>query len=143
MGQTDAVDFPGEAHSRLFQAEAKIPIDQADGREVLDPGKAQRTQLGQDDFGNHERIGRADAGQNRSALDGGQDLVGHFPNDGVGVSIRHQPCQRPAAGHPEPARIVDHDQVDSPGFLALGAQARACAAADQRTSRSHLLVKPL
>ena len=79
VGQTDAVDFPGEAHSRLFQAEAKIPIDQADGREVLDPGKAQRTQLGQEDFGNQERIGRADAGQNRSALDGGQDLVRPFP----------------------------------------------------------------
>lgn len=66
---TSMVTFPGEAHSRLFQVQAKIPIDQADGREVLDPGKAQGAQLGQKELRDHERIGRADAGQHRSALE--------------------------------------------------------------------------
>ena len=48
MGQGDAVDFPREAHTRLFQSQAKRSIDQADGRKILDPGKAEQPQLVQE-----------------------------------------------------------------------------------------------
>ena len=50
----------------------------------------------------------------------------------VGVAVRHQPGERPAAGHAIAARVVDDDEVDAAGFFELGADAGAGAAADDR-----------
>ncbi|MET4839326.1 hypothetical protein ABIF44_008733 [Bradyrhizobium japonicum] len=60
----------------------------------------------------------------------GQHFAGHLQHDGVGVAISHQSCKRAAAGHAIAAGIVDDDEIDATGFLALGRQAGAGAAAD-------------
>ena len=55
-------------------------------------------------------------------VDHGQDLAGHLHDDRVGVAVGHQPGEAPPARHPEPARVVDDDQVDPAGLGALGAR---------------------
>src|SRR5690606_14929864 len=47
------------------------------------------------------------------------------------------------AGHPEPPRVVDDDQVDPPGLFALGGQAGTRATADDRLAALDLLPQPL
>ena len=47
------------------------------------------------------------------------------------------------AGHAVPARVVDHDHVDAASLLALGRQAGAGAAADDRLAPGRHLVKLL
>ena len=65
----------------------------------------------------------------------GSTSRGHLDDDLVGVAVGEQPGQRAAAGHPVPAGVVDDDEVDPAGLLALGRQARARAAADDRLAR--------
>ena len=54
-----------------------------------------------------------------------------------------KPASEPRPGHPELARVVDHDQIDAAGLLALGTDARPGPSADDRQTRGDLLVKPL
>ena len=98
---------------------------------VLDAGEPHLLELAEKQVADHERIGGADAGEHRSVAHRRQDLVGHLLDDRVGVAIRHQAGERAAPGHAEPARVVDDDQIDAAGLLALGADARAGAAADE------------
>src|SRR5690606_3758649 len=63
--------------------------------------------------------------------------------DVVGVAVGEQPGEGSPAGHPEPPRIVDDDQVDPPGLFALGGQAGARATADDRLAALDLLPQPL
>ena len=86
--------------------------------------------------GDHERVGAVDAGQHRRVLHHRQHLVRHLADDLVGVAVGQQARQRAAAGHAVAARVVDHDQVDAAGLLALGRQAGAGAAADDRLARA-------
>lgn len=51
---------------------------------------------------------------------------------GIGIATRHQPGKRAVSGHAEAAEVVDDDQADAAGFLALGADAGASAAPDER-----------
>ena len=134
----DHGDFLVVAHARLFQALAERAVDQADGREVLHPGEAGVADLHEEPLHDPERVGPADAREHRRVLDDGQDLAGHLHDDRVGVAVGHQPGQAPPAGHPEPARVVDDDQVDPARLGALGAQARPGAAADDRRARGDL-----
>ena len=79
-----------------------------------------------------KRIGAANAGQDRRVLDDRQHLAGHVHDDLVGVAVGHHAAEAAAAGHAKPARVVDDDQVDAAGLGALGADAGAGPAADDR-----------
>src|SRR5262249_10865096 len=81
-----------------------------------------------------ERIGPAHAGQNGGVLHERQHFAGHLDDDLVGIAVRHHARQRPTAGHAEPARVVDDDEVDSARFGTLGADAGSRAAADDRSA---------
>ena len=70
----------------------------------------------------------------------GKDLVRHLLDDLVRVAVGHQAGERTSSGHAEPARIINDDQVDATGFLALGADPRAGAATDNRQTRRDLFV---
>ncbi len=67
-----------------------------------------------------------------------QHLVRHLADDLVGVAVGEQAGERAAPGHAVAARVVDDDQVDAAGLLALGRQAGAGAAADDRPARGDL-----
>ena len=64
-----------------------------------------------------------------------QHLVRHLADDLVGVAVGEQAGERAAPGHAVAARVVDDDQVDAAGLLALGRQAGAGAAADDAAGR--------
>ncbi len=69
--------------------------------------------------------------------------MGHLADDLVGVAVGQQPGQRTAARHPVATRVVDHDQVDAAGLLALGRQAGAGAATDDELASGDLGAKPV
>ena len=46
-------------------------------------------------------------------------LAGHVEHDGVGVAVGHHAGERAAAGHAEPARVVNHQQIDAARFRHL------------------------
>ena len=83
----------------------------------------------------HERVGAVDAGEDRRVADHRQHLDGHLLHDRVGVAVGEQPGGRAAAGHAVAAGVVDDDEVDAAGLLALGREAGAGAAADDRHAR--------
>ena len=64
-----------------------------------------------------------------------QHFAGHVDDDLVGVAIGHHAAEAAAARHAKPARVVDDDEIDAAGLGALGADAGAGAAADDRLAR--------
>jgi hypothetical protein len=60
--------------------------------------------------------------------------LAHLHDDRVRVAVGHQPGERAAAGHPEAPGVVDDDEVDAAGLLALGREARAGAGADDHAA---------
>lgn len=59
----------------------------------------------------------------------------HLEYDGVRVAVGHETRERPSAGHPEPAAVVEHDDVCA-GFVdELGGEADACACAEDDSAR--------
>ena len=72
----------------------------------------------------------------------GQHLARHLEHDLVGVAVGQQAGERAAPGHAIAARVVDHDEVDAAGLLALGGQAGAGAAADDRLAAAHHAAQP-
>ena len=94
------------------------------------PGEAHRLELVEEHVHQAERVGAVDAGKHRRVLDHGQHLGRHLDHDLVGVAVGQQPRERAAAGHAVAPGVVDHDEVDAAGLLALGGQAGAGAAAD-------------
>ena len=125
--QSISCEKPMPVSSRLIAHDA---VDQTDCREILDACEPHVLELAEELVADHEWIGCTDAGQNRRVRDGRQDFVGHLLDDRVGVAVGHQAGERAAPCHPEPAGVVDHDQIDSAGLLALGADARAGTAAE-------------
>ena len=140
-GSGDQLDLQSVAHAGLLEIGAEDAVDQPDGREVLDAGKAQSLQLAEEFVGDQERVGAVDAGEDRGVADHREHLVRHFDDDVVGVAISHQPGQRAAAGHTVAPGIVDHDQVDAAGLFGLGAEAGAGAAADDGAAGGDLAVQ--
>ena len=138
MRARDHLDLEAEAHAGLLEVGAEGAVDQADGREVLHAREAEADQALQELVGDHERIGAVDAGEHRRVLDHRQHLVRHLADDLVGVAVGEQAGERAAPGHAVAARVVDDDEVDAAGLLALGRQARAGAAADQRPAGGDL-----
>ena len=59
-----------------------------------------------------------------------QHLARHVHHDLVGVAVGHQPGERAAPGHAVAAGVVDDDEVDAAGLLALRREPGAGAAAD-------------
>ena len=124
------------------------------------PAKPASAHLAQEDVHQPERVGPADAGEDRRVAHDRQHLAGHLHDDRVGVAVRHQPGERAAPGHPVAAGVVDHDQVDAARLVALGRspvpapapmirpaaveRARAASRAPRRrSSRPHVLVELL
>ena len=79
MREADDVHLELVAHARLFERLAHVAVEEADGREVLDAGEAERAQLLQEELRHDERIGAVDAGEHRRLLDDRQDLVRPSP----------------------------------------------------------------
>ena len=101
------------------------------------PEKPIALQLVEEHVHEAERIGAVDAGEHRRVLHDRQHLARHLHHDLVGVAVGHQPGERAAARHAVAAGIVDDDEVDAAGLLALGRQPRAGAAADDRLAARH------
>ena len=135
VGLADHVDLEPEAHAGLLEALAHDAVEEADGRKILDAGESHRLQLGEELRHQHEGIGAVDAGEHRRVLDHRQHLLRHVDDDLVGVAVGEQARRRAAAGHAVAAGIVDDDEVDAAGLLALGGKAGAGAAADDRHAR--------
>ena len=140
-GGPDHVDLEAVAHAGLFEGDPHAAIEQADGRKVLNAREAHGLQRGEELRHQHERVGAVDAGEHRCVLHHRQHFARHLDHDLVGVAIGEQPGRRTAARHPVAARIVDHDEIDAAGFLALGGKACAGAAADDRHAAAHHLMK--
>src|ERR1700687_4939543 len=132
VGRADHLDLEAVAHPGLLQLGADGPVEEADGGEVLHPGEAERDQPLQEVGRDHERIGAVDPREHRRPFHHREHLAGHVDHDVVRVAVGHQARQGPAASHAVPARVVDHDQVDAARLLALGGEAGARAAADDR-----------
>ena len=50
----------------------------------------------------------------------GDDLMGHIPDDLIGITVWHQAGKRPSTCHAVSAGVVNHDQIDATRFFALG-----------------------
>ena len=137
------VDFELVAHPGLFERLAHVAVEEPYRREVLDAREPHRLQLLQEEPHQDERVGAVDAGEHRRPLDHGEDLVGHLLHDLVRVAIGEQTRGAAAAGHPVAAGVVDDQEVDAPGLLALRREARAGSAADDGLAACDLLAKPL
>src|SRR5205814_216650 len=112
--------------------------DEADGREVLHAAETRRLHVAQKELHDPKRIRTADAGQDRRVVNNRQDFASHVHDDLVSVAVGHHATEAAAAGHTEPAGIVDDDQVNAAGFSTLGADARTGAAADDRLAGGDL-----
>ena len=97
---------------------------------VLHAGEAEPLSCVEEDVHQAERVGAVDAGEHGRALDHGSTSARHLDHDLVGIAIGHQPGERAAAGHAVAAGVVDDDEIDAAGLLALGGEAGAGAAAD-------------
>lgn len=71
----DHVDFQVVSHARLLEIGPELPVDEADGGEVLHAGKAQVAQLLEKGGNVAEGICAADAGDDWCVLDDGEDFI--------------------------------------------------------------------
>src|SRR5262249_12007042 len=117
--------------------------DQPDGGEVLHSTETDGLHLTQEVRHQPKWVCAADASEDRRAAGDRQYLAGHVEDNLVGVAVRHHAAETAAAGHAEPARVVDDDRVDPAGLGALGAEAGAGAAADDRPAGGNLGAKTL
>ena len=131
MSLGDHVDLKAVAHAGLLKVLAEHAVDKAHGREVLHAVEALILQLGQVLLHDAERVGAADAGENRGVLHDGQHLGAHLDDDLVRVAVGKQARERAAAGHAEAAGVVDDEDVGAAGLSRLRRDARAGADAEQ------------
>ncbi len=97
--QGDHLDLLGKGHAGLLEILAEGAVDEADGGKVLHAGKADALHLIEEDIHLAERVGGADPGQHRCALDDRQYLARHLHDDRVGIAIGHQTGKAAAPGH--------------------------------------------
>src|SRR5688572_25706114 len=117
MRRPNAIDLELVTHPGLFKVCTQCSIYKADRRKILYSGKTKLPDLLQKEVADHEWICGADAGQNRSSLDGGEDFVGHFLHDLVRIAVRHEARERTASRHAKPPGIINHNQVDARGLF--------------------------
>ena len=141
-GGGNEIDLVVVAHPRLLEICPEHAVDEADGGKVLNPGKAHVFQLAEEPIAEEEWIGAVDAGEDGRVLHGRQHFAGHVADDFVGVAVGEKPGQRAAPGHPVAAGVVDHDQIDAAGLLALGRQAGAGTGADDGKAAADLVTEP-
>ena len=110
---------------RFFQIRPKHAVDQPHRRKVLDPREAKLAQLPQKRLPQQERIGPAHPRQHRRLLHHPQNLGRHLQHNLIRAPVWHHPRHRPMPRHSEPARVINHDQVNPARFLALRRQTRA------------------
>ena len=103
VGHADHVDLRAVAHPSLLQVRPEHPVDQADGREVLDAGEADLLDLAQEIAHHTEWVCAVDPCQHRRVPNYRQHLIRHLHDDRVGVAIGQQSRQGAAPSHPEPA----------------------------------------
>ena len=135
VGGGDHVDLEAVAHAGLLEGGAHGAVEEADGGEVLHAGEAEVLQLAQEGVEEEEGVGAVDAGEDRGVADDGEHLGGHLLDDLVGVAEGEEAGGGAAAGHAVAAGVVDDDEVDAAGLLALGREAGAGAAADDGLAR--------
>ena len=140
-GGPDHVHLERVAHSRLLEVLAEHAVDQADRREVLDPGEPDLLDLAQEDRHEPERIRAADAGEDGRRPGDREHLARHLHHDRVRVAVGQQARERPPACHPVAARVVDDEEVGAAGLRALRRQPRAGAGADDRPPLLHLVTE--
>ena len=141
MRQPDDVHFELVAHAGFLERLPHVAVEEAHGRKVLHAGKAERPQLVEEESGNDERIRAVHAGEDGRPLDDGQDLIGHFLDDLVGVAVREEPGRAAPPRHPVAAGVVDDQQVDAAVLLALRREACAGAAADDGFAAGDLVAE--
>src|SRR6267142_1244006 len=141
-GSLDQLNLEGVAHAGFFELSPDHAVEQPHGREVLDARESELAEAPQERIDQQEGIGAVDPGEHRRALDHRQDLVSHLDHDLVGVAVGQEAGERAAPGHPIASRVVDDDEVDAAGLLALGGQAGAGAAADDRLAAAHHPAQP-
>ena len=121
-GDADHLHLQGVAHPRLPDVGPEAAID-----------KPTRRTSSRNTSGSYERVGAVHPGKHRGVVDHGEHLSGHLHHDVVGVAVGQQAGQGAATGHPvPPAGVVDDEEVDPADLPALGRQAGAGAAADDR-----------
>jgi len=138
----DHVHFQAVAEARLLAVGADSPVEEANGREVLDAVEAHRLQLAQEDGHQTERIGAVDAGQDRCVAHHGQHLARHVHHDGVGVSVGEDSGHAAAPCHAVAARVVDDNQVHAALLDELGRDSRARSGSQQGAARLYLRAQP-
>jgi len=74
----DHIHLKTEAHSSLFKILSHDPVVKSDGRKILNATETKVLQLSKEHRHDAERIGAADSGQHRDALDEGQHLGCHL-----------------------------------------------------------------
>src|SRR3546814_17232338 len=79
-----------------------------------------------------EGVGAVYAGQHRRVAGDRQHLVRHLHDDLVGIAVGEKAGTRAAAGHAVAPGIVDHDEGDAAGLLAIGRPAGSSADTDDR-----------
>src|SRR5207245_7910158 len=97
--------------SRFLQVLPERPIDESHCWEILHPCKAHFLELLKKVGHESERIGATHTCEHWRLLHDGKHLTSHFDNDGIGVSIWHEPGQRSSTRHTISTRIVDNNEV--------------------------------
>jgi hypothetical protein len=141
-GGADHLDLEPVAHARLLELGANGAVEEPHRGEVLDAREAEVGEPTEEVVGDHEGVGAVDAGEHRGARDHRQHLARHVQHDVVGVAVGEEPGERAAAGHAVAAGVVDHDQVDPAGLLALGRQPGARAPADDGLAAADHAAQP-
>jgi len=118
MSFGDQVNFQAESHPGFLKVGPKDTVNQPDRGEILNASITQVLQFLQEMGADHKGIGTTNPGEDGSFVNGSEYLMGHFTHNLIGISVGHQTGQRAASSHPIAARIVDDDQIDSPGFFA-------------------------
>ena len=95
MSCSDAVNFHSETHAGLFEIGSKNSIDKTDRWKILYAIESKILKFLKKVVSQHERIRSAYTRKNRGIFNCGDDFVGHFLNNLVGVAIGQKPASEP------------------------------------------------
>mmetsp|Transcript_26439 Transcript_26439/g.61680 ORF Transcript_26439/g.61680 Transcript_26439/m.61680 type:complete len:406 (-) Transcript_26439:1383-2600(-) len=141
--EADHVDLEAVRHAGLLEVLPEDTVHQADRREVLRAREAQRLDRLEQLVHPSERVRRADPREQRRPPEHWQNLLPHLEHHRVRVLEGQQPGERAVPAHPEPARVVDDDEVSAARLLELGRDASARARANDGLPPRRHLAQPL